>query len=113
MQLVGPQATRIRQRMLELMDRFGIPGDLLPGSLSLQYYRCGKPNCRCARGERHAKWSLTYMADGKKQVLHIPQSLVEEVRGRVGAGREYQRAVREVLASNAKLLALARKQRLI
>jgi hypothetical protein len=53
------------------------------------------------------------MADGKKQVLHIPQSLVEEVRKKVDGGREYQEAVREVLASNAKLLVLARKQRLV
>jgi hypothetical protein len=53
------------------------------------------------------------MADGKKHVQHIPKNLVEEVRRRVAAGREYQDAVREVLAANAKLLVLARKQRLI
>ena len=109
----GPQAARIRQRKFDLMHRFTIPDELLPGSLSLQHYRCGRPNSHCAKGVGHPKWSLTFMADGKKQVLHIPQSLVEEVRKKVDAGREYQEAVREVLASNAKLLVLARKQRLI
>jgi len=95
------------------MRRFQIPDDLLPGSLSLQYHRCGRPNCHCAEGERHAKWSLTYMAGGKKHVQYIPQHLVDEVRMKVEAGREYQDAVREVLAANAQLLVLARKQRLI
>ncbi len=112
-QPVGPQAARIRQRKFELMRRFDIPEDLLPGSLSLQYHRCGRPNCHCADGEGHPKWSLTYMADGRKHVLHIPQKLVDEVRKKVDAGREYQEAVREVLAANAKLLALSRKQRRI
>lgn len=53
------------------------------------------------------------MVDGKKRVQHIPKHLVEEVHQRVEAGRKYQDAVREVLAANAQLLVLARKQRLI
>lgn len=109
----GPQAARIRQRKYELLRQFQIPDNLLPGSLSVHNIRCGKPNCHCVKGEGHPIWSLTYMADGKKNVLHIPKRLVEKVRKQVEAGREYQDAVREVLAANAKLLALARKQRLV
>lgn len=109
----GPEAARIRQRKYQLIERFSIPDDLLPGSLSLQHHRCGKPNCHCAEDEGHPIWSLTYMADGKKRVQHIPKHLVEEVRKRVDAGREFQDAVREVLVANVRLLVLARKQRLI
>jgi len=79
----------------------------------LQYHRCGRPNCHCARGEGHPKWSLTYMAGGTKHVQYIPPHLVETVRKQVEAGREYQEAVREVLAANAELLVLARRQRRI
>lgn len=109
----GHQASQLRQRKYELIRRFQIPEDLLPGSLSFQQARCGKPNCHCAEGEGHTVWSLTFMVDGKKKVQHIPKHLVEEVRKRVEAGREYQDAVREVLAANARLLCLARKQRRI
>jgi len=109
----GPQAARIRQRKFELIRRFQFPDDLLPGSLSRQLLRCGKPNCHCAEGEGHLVWSLTFMADGQKQVQHIPKHLVEEVRQRVEAGREYQEALREVMAANAHLFMLARRQRLI
>jgi uncharacterized protein DUF6788 len=107
----GSQAARLRQRKFELIRRHGIPGDLLPGSLSITQTRCGKVNCHCAEGEGHPVWSLTFMVDGQKRVLHIPKKLVEEVRQRVESGRQYQEAVREVLAANAQLLALARKQR--
>jgi hypothetical protein len=107
----GPQASRLRQRKFELVRRFRLPSDLLPGSLSLSHLRCGKPTCHCAEGRGHPVWSLTFMVRGKKHVQHIPKEWVEDVRRRVEAGREFQEAVREVLAANAQLLVLARQQR--
>ncbi len=107
----GPQAARLRQRKFELLRRFLLPSDLLPGSLTLNPTRCGHPRCHCATGEGHAAWVLTFMVKGKRHVERIPKDWVEEVRRRVEAGRELQDAVREVLAANAQLLVLARKQR--
>lgn len=107
----GPQAGRLRQRKFELLRRYPIPEDLLPGSLSRSHLRCGKPTCHCAEGEGHPAWTLTFMVQGKKRVQHIPSEWVPEVQRRVQAGREFQQAVREVLAANAQLLVLARKQR--
>lgn len=106
----GPLASRLRQRKFELVRRFHVPEDFLPGSLSLSHLRCGKRTCHCAKGDGHPVWSLTFMVKGKKHVQHIPKEWVEDVRRRVGAGREFQDAVREVLAANAQLLVLARKQ---
>jgi len=108
---LGPQASRLRQRKFALLRRFPIPPDLLPGSLSRSHLRCGKPTCHCAQDRGHPVWSLTFMVRGKKHVQHIPKSWVEQVRKRVQAGRAFQDAVREVLAANAQLLVLARKQR--
>jgi hypothetical protein len=51
------------------------------------------------------------MVQGQKRVQHIPKDWVDDVRRCVQAGREFQEAVREVLAVNAQLLVLARKQR--
>jgi hypothetical protein len=108
----GPQASRLRQRKFELVRCFHLPDDLLPGSLSLSHLRCGKPACHCAKDKHgHPFWSLTFMVRGKKHVQHIPRQWVEDVRRRVEAGREFQEAVREVLAANAQLLVLARQQR--
>lgn len=107
----GPRASRLRQRKFELIRRFHLPDDLLPGSLCLSHTRCGKPSCHCASGEGHPAWSLTFMANGKKRVERIPKEWVEEVRRRVAAGREFQDALKEVLAANAELLVLRRKQK--
>ena len=108
----GPQAARLRQRKVELLRRFTVPPDLLPGSLSLTHRRCGQPTCHCAQDKKgHPLWSLTLLAGGKKRVEHIPNEWVEEVQRLVEAGREFKEAVAEVFAANAQLLALWRKQR--
>src|SRR5271157_3066641 len=107
----GPQASRLRQRKFELVRRFQLPDDLLPGSLCLSHLRCGKPTCHCADGPGHPVWSLTFMVKGKKRVQHIPKDWVEDVRRRVKEGREFQDAVRAVLAANAQLLVLEHQQR--
>ncbi len=107
----GPLASRLRQRKFALLRQFPIPDDLLPGSLVLNYTRCGKPSCHCVKGKGHVAWSLVFMQDGKRHAQRIPKQWVEDVQKRVHAGRKFQDAVREVLTANARLLVLARKQR--
>jgi hypothetical protein len=106
----GPIAARWRQQKFQLLNRYPIPSDLLPGSLSLSRTRCGKPSCHCAKGEGHEAWTFTFMSGGKHRVERIPKLWVDQVRQRVEAGRDFQNAVREVLTANAELLILARKQ---
>jgi hypothetical protein len=107
----GPQASRLRQRKFQLLRRFPIPADLLPGALTRSYTRCGNPRCHCARNQGHEAWTLTFTVKGQRHVERIPRDWVEGVRRRVEAGREFQDAVREVLGANAQLLVLARQQR--
>lgn len=108
----GPEAARLRQRKYQLIRRFVIPGDPLPGSLVETHRRCGKPNCHCARGGAgHPIWYLSFSVQGRKRQERIPAEWVEEVRQRVEAGRAYKDAVAEVFAANAELLVLWRKQR--
>jgi hypothetical protein len=53
---------------------------------------------------------LTFMVQGKKHVERIPVAWVAEVRRRVARGRAFKDAVADVLAANAQLLALWRRQ---
>lgn len=110
----GPEAARLRQRKFQVLRRFSLPQDLLPGALTETHTRCGKPNCHCTdrKDPGHSAWTLTFMSGGKRRVERIPKEWVELVAQRVRAGREFQDAVREVLTTNAELLVLARKQKL-
>jgi hypothetical protein len=110
----GPDAARFRQRKFQVLRHFSLPDDLLPGALTETHTRCGKPGCHCIdpKDPGHSAWTLTFMSDGKRRVERIPKQWVEDVAQRVRAGREFQDAVRELLAANAELLVLARKQKL-
>ena len=110
----GPGAARLRQRKFQILSRFSLPDDLLPGALTESHSRCGKPTCHCAdpKDPGHSAWTLTFMSHGKRRVERIPKDWVDIVAQRVRAGREFQDAVREVLTANAELLVLARKQKL-
>ena len=106
----GPQAARWRQRKFDLLRRYSIPLNLLPGSLTVSRTRCGKPSCHCVKGPGHEAWTFTFMSHGKRRVERIPKEWIDEVRQHVEAGHEFQDAVREILAANAELLILARQQ---
>ena len=101
----------MRQRKYVVAEDYQIPDDLLPGSLVRSETRCGKPTCHCADGAGHPGWSLTFMVKGRKRVERIPADWAEAVQRQVDAGRAFQDAVRDVLAANAQLLVLARRQR--
>ncbi len=101
----------LKSKQKQLSKELAIPLDALPGSLALTHRRCGKPNCHCADGQGHPQWSLTFMDAGKKRVERIPDDWVERVRERVEMGRGFKRALAELWAANAKLLALSRRKR--
>jgi hypothetical protein len=61
---------------------------MVQGSLYSLRRKCGKPNCRCARGELHATWVLTRSEAGRSRLYPIHA----EQRGRLRLlTREYRR----------------------
>ena len=109
----GPEASLLRQRKHKVMRQFQLPDDLLPGSLTQTHRRCGRPPCHCAtQGDPgHPIWFLTFMSGGKRRVERIPVAWVESVGKQVEAGRAFQDAIKDMLAANAELLVLSRKQK--
>ena len=110
-QASGPEASRLRRRARLLLDRLHLPADALPGSLALSHRRCGKPSCHCAKSDGHPFATLTFMVAGKKRVETIPGDWLDAIRPRVDAGRKFKNIASELLAINAQLLVLARRQK--
>lgn len=71
--------------------------------------RCGKPNCRCARGELHGPyWSLRWRDGAGHRRKHVRAGELDEVRA-ILAGRRRERAeLRADLAEADRLLAALR-----
>jgi len=64
---------------------------LLRGSLITLRRKCGKPNCRCAKGVPHETPALSYSVRGTTQMLTLRAEDVREVRI---ALTRYHKAVR-------------------
>lgn len=99
-------------RRHHLLTTLALPPDGLPGSLALSHRRCGSLTCHChADPQGHPSWTLTFMAGGRKRVVHVPTETVDGVRARVDRGNAFKSAIAEFLAINAQLMVLDRQAR--
>jgi hypothetical protein len=55
-------------------------GGLMRGTLTVREKVCGKPSCKCARGEKHTALYLVASKDGKLRQLFVPSSHEARVR---------------------------------
>ena len=79
---------------------------MIRGSFYLLRRKCGKPNCRCARGELHPAYVLTRSEAGKDRLYPVPKEQRAEVRKRAAEYRRYQRARAVLVKRHLRLLAL-------
>jgi hypothetical protein len=65
-----------------------------PGTIHEQRVKCGKANCRCARGERHVAFYRFWRDEGGRlRKAYVPRSRVEEARAACEAWKSNNRAV--------------------
>jgi hypothetical protein len=79
---------------------------LVRGSFYLLRRKCGKPNCRCARGELHPAYVLTRSEAGKDRLYPVPKAQRAEIRKRAAEYRRFQRARAVLVKRHLRLLAL-------
>ncbi|MBU1339644.1 MAG: hypothetical protein KKD56_11330 [Acidobacteria bacterium] len=70
--------------------------ELLRGTLSVRERVCGKPNCKCQRGEKHVSLFLSKSKDGKVEQLYIPKEKEELVRHWVKNYRDVQELLEKI-----------------
>lgn len=68
----------------------------LRGTLSLRNVRCGKPRCRCARGQFHACLYVVQSHEGKPRQVYVPKEWEERIRQAVQNHQEMQRLMEEL-----------------
>ena len=80
---------------------------MTPGSFYLQKRRCGKPACRCARGELHEAWVISRSQDGTSRTFMVPAQQRSRLRQLTSEYRRYQRARALLAKRHAQVLGLA------
>ncbi|MFN2119908.1 MAG: DUF6788 family protein [Anaerolineales bacterium] len=76
---------RARSQLAQLLSQRG----MMRGTLLVRTRRCGKANCRCARGEGHESLFLVISENGRTRQLFVPKDWESRVRRWV---EDYHRA---------------------
>lgn len=70
----------------------------LPGAVCAQWVKCGKPNCRCARGELHGPYWYRFYRQGDRLVKqYVRRQDVEPVRAACNKRRRDEKRARRRL----------------
>ena len=82
--------------------------DPLPGSMHLEWRRCGKPTCRCARGQLHGPyWVRRWRHRGKQRKAYVPRERLGKVMAGIAA---WHRLHPPMWAMRQELAALRRRE---
>jgi hypothetical protein len=71
-----PAERKLRSALNQMLSQRG----LVHGTLIIRRRACGKPNCRCAKGQLHEGLYLVVTEAGKPRQMYVPRRLEGEVR---------------------------------
>jgi len=77
---------------------------LLKGTLIEVQRTCGKPGCKCARGQKHSCWQLSASVEGKTRTWNVPRGYVAKVKRLTENYRRFRRARAAWVRLNAEML---------
>jgi hypothetical protein len=90
--------SRLRQALLHLageikglVEPFFSDRPVIKGTVYELKRRCGKPGCKCARGEFHARMVVSASEGGKTRLQVIPHGFLVEVQAKVRRYQELRR----------------------
>jgi hypothetical protein len=91
--------SQLRQTLLHLasqikglVEPFFSDRPVMKGTVYELKRKCGKPGCKCARGELHARMVISASEGGKTRLQVIPHGFLVEVQGKVRRYQELRRA---------------------
>ncbi len=82
-------------------------GPLVKGMLQSHGTRCGKPNCKCMRGELHQTALLVVSQKGKRRNIYVPASDRPELKRRSARYRKLRQARADIVKLSEEILKLA------
>lgn len=96
----------LRKRREGLTQLLPPLGETLRGSLMERYLTCGKPDCRCARGERHGPiWYLSVTLDQSHRTGRtVAAAQVEQVRRWIANYHRVKQQLEKISEINRELL---------
>jgi len=82
---------RLASEIKELVEPLFSNRPVIKGTFYELRRRCGKPGCKCARGQLHARMVVSASEGGKTRLRVVPKGFLVEVQGKVRRYQELRR----------------------
>lgn len=79
------------------------------GSMVEMANKCGKPNCKCTKGDKHKSWCLAVRDQGKRKMIHIPHVSETLVSEWVNTYKELWKQMEIISQANFERITLSKK----
>ena len=103
--------SRLRQSLRRLANEIRQVGEpfysdkpVIKGSVYELKTKCGKPGCKCAKGQLHHRMVISASEKGKTKLRAIPHGFLVEVQTKVRRYQELRGARAKVVEVNKKML---------
>lgn len=102
----------LRRRRSYLVRNLPPLNTILRGSLIVRYARCGKPNCKCAKGPGHGPkhYLSVSMPKSRPRLDYVPQACHEEVSAYLDNFARIRAILEDICEINREIL--RRRERL-
>jgi hypothetical protein len=92
-------------RYAELEKKVYKLSDLSVGTIQPKLLTCGKPGCKCAKGEKHGPYQyLAYhKEDGSMEWIYIPKKELAQIKSRIENFENLEREIKELVKIEFKL----------
>ena len=90
--------------MKQLVEPFFSDRPVIKGTVYELRRRCGKPGCKCAQGDLHARMVVSASEKGRTRLRVIPRGLFVEVQERVKRYQDLRRVRGRLVAIHRQML---------
>jgi len=90
--------------MKQLVEPFFSDRPVIKGTVYELRRKCGKPGCKCAQGELHARMVVSASEKGRTRLRVIPRGFLVEVQERVRRYQELRRVRARFVTIHRKML---------
>jgi hypothetical protein len=95
---------RLSDEVRELINPFFSDKPVIKGSVYELKTKCGKPGCKCAKGELHHRMVVSASEKGKTKLRAIPHGFLVEVQTKVRRYQELRRVRVRLIEVHKKML---------
>ena len=103
--------SRLRQSLVQLVNEmkrmvepFFSDRPVIKGTVYELRRRCGKPGCKCAKGQLHARMVVSASEKGKTRLRVIPRGFLVEVQQKVRRYQDLRRIRVRLVAIHRQML---------